>query len=370
MAALFANLVILEQLEIQENRRAQRRIKRMLRDTQNPFTLSDTQFRQQFRLNKEAAMYLVRVLEPYLEEGAYISKIPKMFRVLAVLHFYGVGSYQRGLANNFLTCISQSSLSRSITEVTNAIIRHLTRRWIKYPRTDDERNVKKTRFHTVFEMHEIIGVVDGTHIAIHKPNVDEHMFVNRKGYHSLNCQVICDADMNIINMVSQWPGSTHDAFIWRSSRIARAMLANYENQQHNDKIMGDSGYPCLPWLLVPFAQINTPRQEVFNYHFKRSRSVVERCIGLLKGRFRCLLKERVLHYAPNKAARIVSACATLHNIAIHYRVEDPLPLWDEIDLEPLPEPVEHVGNERDIVWRNLGQQSRQLYVDTYFNYIN
>jgi hypothetical protein len=53
----------------------------MLRDTQNSFSLSDAQFRQQFRLNKQAANYLIRVLEPYLEEGVYASRIPKMFRV-------------------------------------------------------------------------------------------------------------------------------------------------------------------------------------------------------------------------------------------------------------------------------------------------
>lgn len=81
MAALFGNLVVLEELEVEENRRNQRLMKRMLRDTQNPFSLSNTQFRQQFRLNKEAAMYLIRVLEPHLEEGVYVSRIPKMFRV-------------------------------------------------------------------------------------------------------------------------------------------------------------------------------------------------------------------------------------------------------------------------------------------------
>ncbi|XP_031344728.1 putative nuclease HARBI1 [Photinus pyralis] len=367
MAALFGNLLILEALEVEENRRYQRVMKRMVRDAQNPFSLSESQFRQQFRLNKDAAMYLLRVLAPHLVEGVYTSKIPKMVRVLSVIHFYGVGSYQRGLANNFFTCISQSSLSRSITEVTDAILRHLTRRWIKFPRNDVERNVNKERFHAVFNMPEIIGVVDGTHIAIVKPRVDEHMFVNRKGYHSLNCQIICDADMKIINIVSQWPGSTHDAFIWRSSRIGRALRANYENGQRHDRIMGDSGYPCLPWLLVPFARTNTQRQEVFNNTFKQSRSVVERCIGLLKGRHRCLLKDRVLHYAPNKAARIVLACAILHNIAIHYRVPNPIPLWDEIDQEPLPQPL---LDQQDLLLRNLGQQSREAYVDQYFNFVD
>lgn len=46
------------------------------------------------------------------------------------------------------------------------------------------------------------------------------------------------------------------------------------------------------------------------------RSVVERCIGLLKSRFRCLQRYRALHYEPERAANIVAACAVLHNLCL------------------------------------------------------
>ncbi|KAJ8909334.1 hypothetical protein NQ315_017194, partial [Exocentrus adspersus] len=51
---------------------------------------------------------------------------------------------------------------------------------------------------------------------------------------------------------------------------------------------------------------NTPEFR-FNTAFKRARSTIERCNGLLKSRFRCLLKHRVLHYSPTTAAKIVNA---------------------------------------------------------------
>lgn len=38
--------------------------------------------------------------------------------------------------------------------------------------------------------------------------------------------------------------------------------------------------------------------------------------GVLKQRWRCLLKDRVLHYAPPVAAKIINACAAMHNICI------------------------------------------------------
>ena len=37
-----------------------------------------------------------------------------------------------------------------------------------------------------------IGCIDCTQICIQAPSVNENDFVNRKGYHSLNVQAICD----------------------------------------------------------------------------------------------------------------------------------------------------------------------------------
>ena len=39
-------------------------------------------------------------------------------------------------------------------------------------------------------MPGVIGCIDCTHIAIVKPDNDEHLFFNRKGYHSLNVQMV------------------------------------------------------------------------------------------------------------------------------------------------------------------------------------
>lgn len=68
---------------------------------------------------------------------------------------------------------------------------------------------------------------------------------------------------------------------------------------------------------------------------------MERCIGVLKKRFRCLLRYRTLEYAPEKAAQIINACTVLHNMCIQARLPDP------------PEPAEHImalehNNENEI----------------------
>lgn len=57
-------------------------------------------------------------------------------------------------------------------------------------------------------------------------------------------------------------------------------------------------------------------EDRFNICLKSIRSIIERCNGILKNRWRCLLKHRVLHYSPQKAASILKACCVLHNMCI------------------------------------------------------
>ena len=61
------------------------------------------------------------------------------------------------------------------------------------------------------------------------------------------------------------------------------------------------------------------------------RSLIERCNGLLKMRFRCLLKHRVLHYSPPVASKIIYTCAVLHNMCIIQNI--PLLLENDNDEE-------------------------------------
>lgn len=72
----------------------------------------------------------------------------------------------------------------------------------------------------------------------------------------------------------------------------------------------------------PEAQPNT-QEENFNQRHSSTRNTVERCIGVLKKRFRCLLWYRTLEYTPEKAAQIINACAVLHNMCTRARLPDP-----------------------------------------------
>ena len=63
----------------------------------------------------------------------------------------------------------------------------------------------------------------------------------------------------------------------------------------------------------------------YNEQQMSCRSLIERCNGLLKMRFRCCLKHRVLHYSPVIASKIINTCVVLHNMCITHNIPDPLP---------------------------------------------
>lgn len=83
---------------------------------------------------------------------------------------------------------------------------------------------------------------------------------------------------------------------------------------------GDSDYALRPWMMTPVMDHNLNIATRYNNRQKSTRSLIERCNGVLKMRFRCLLKHRVLHYKPDICSKIINACTVLHNMCIHDKV--------------------------------------------------
>lgn len=77
-------------------------------------------------------------------------------------------------------------------------------------------------------------------------------------------------------------------------------------------LLGDRGYPCLPYLLTPYPDPEPGPQQRYNLAHCRTRARVEMTIGMLKARFQCLQRLRV---TPERACDIIVACVILHNIA-------------------------------------------------------
>ena len=126
------------------------------------------------------------------------------------------GDYQLTLSD----ChnVSQTTVSKCLKLVTRAIA-SLSRQYIVTPSGIDLRRTVQD-FHDIAGMPDVIGAIDGTHIAIQRPRVENsELFRCRKGYFSLNVQAVCGPDLRFHNVVARWPGSVNDNRIFENSRL-------------------------------------------------------------------------------------------------------------------------------------------------------
>lgn len=124
--------------------------------------------------------------------------------------------------------------------------------------------------------------------------------------------------------------------------------------------LGDSGYPLQRILMkaIPNTREGTP-QHRYSTTLTSARSSAECTIGLLKNRWRCLLRHRTLHYYPPKAANIISCCAALHNLCIRENVP--------LILENAEEHVNDVDmHENEMLEDAIAVDVRDTLINNYF----
>ncbi|XP_049697658.2 putative nuclease HARBI1 [Helicoverpa armigera] len=327
------------------NRR--RKYRAFARATVNAMSdIPGAEFIRTFRLDKSEVRALTVLLTPILGTQRRKDGISPNLKILTALSFYATGSYQTLVGQNGLLNVVQTTVSRAVREVTEALNDpHIFRNNVVWPLQIQDRNRIKAQF-LKFGIPGVFCCIDGTHIAILRPAIHEERYFNRKGYHSLNVMIICDADLNIMCVDASSPGSAHDSSVWQSHPICNKMkeLSNAGEQMF---LLGDSGYPLRVNMMTPILNTveGTPEHNYYKLHVT-ARNTVERCIGVLKARFRCLIAERALHYDPITAGKIINACCVLHNIANKRRLPIALLTPAEQDFVQSRQPIQiEIGAE-------------------------
>ncbi|XP_050336478.1 putative nuclease HARBI1 [Bactrocera neohumeralis] len=263
--------------------------------------------------------------------------------------------------------MSQSSLSRSLRAVAKLIVK-VKGGEIKFPSSIEEETFIKTGFFRKFGIKSTIGAIDCTHIAIIAPpsnNVERplNLYLNRKGFYSINVEAVCDHRLCFTFVNAKFPGATHDSGIWATSDLREQLIRQHTNtseqQRRESWLLGDQGYPLEPWLLTPVGTPNTHKEQKYNKLHGSARNCIERAFGVLKSRFRCLLKHRVLHYSHETSALFVSTCVILHNIMTKAGIT-----FNEIDdgvAEDFDSPINDYNSSQ---YMREGERTRSRYIST------
>ena len=120
-------------------------------------------------------------------------------------------------------------------------------------------------------------------------------------------------------------GSIHDARVLRvrgifdlaeNEEILSARTRMVNGGLLKPMLVGDSAYPLKNWLIKPFSNRGrlSPQKRRFNEKLSAMRSVIERAFGLLKKRWRLLLKK--IEQSHTSVPRSVTAACVLHNFCV------------------------------------------------------
>ncbi|OWM70082.1 hypothetical protein CDL15_Pgr025932 [Punica granatum] len=252
-----------------------------------------------------------------------------------------------------LTSIGESfKISQStVSHVTWRFVEAMEERGISHlywPSDEAEIGQIKSKFEKIRGLPNCCGAIDTTHILMNLSNVDgsNDVWYDREKNCSMVLQVIVDPDLRFRDIITGWPGKLSDATILKSSgfyglaeegkRLNGKKASLFEGTELREYIVGDSGFPLLPWLLTPFkgkarAQTEDHRARFNRRHFA-TRIVAQRALARLKEMWKMIggvmwMPDR------NKLPRIIFVCCLLHNIIIDLEdeVQDEMVLSHEHD---------------------------------------
>ncbi|XP_050339499.1 putative nuclease HARBI1 [Bactrocera neohumeralis] len=294
----------------------------------------DKDFRDRFRISKNIAWNVLDCIRLQIEHKTkWNHALSPEQMLLLTLRFYATGSMLRTVGDLF--GVSKSTVSRVITVVSHHIAQ-LKDHHIYMPKT--ERDLKKSQrdFFNLAKFPRVIAAIDCTHVKIISPGgEDAELFRNRKGIFSINVQTLCDSNPRIIDIVARWPGSSHDATIFRNSRIHCRLESG---EFGSGIVIADSGYENNHFVITPLMHVNTSAENLFNESLIRTRNCIERSYGVWK---------------------------LLRNICCNNRDIMAPPLSNEI--EDVVNNMINIPNNRNAESHTINNVTRKCLIDNYFS---
>ncbi|XP_064461765.1 putative nuclease HARBI1 [Ornithodoros turicata] len=288
-------------------------------------------FKSHFRLHRSTVEKMATLLAPALESATIHPgrpTIPAMKQRLVVIwSLANLESFsQVSVGDRF--GVAKSTVFHCVRRVGSALL-DMARLFVAWPSNCHDALPIILGFQGKSRFPKVLGAIDGSHIEITAPKENASSYVNRKGFHSVVLQAVCDHEMRFLHCsVDHFP------------------LDSY--------LVGDAAYPIGPHLLTPHRDDGhlTVKERRYNVHLSRARVTIERAFGLLKGRFRRLF--RVETRRPDIIVTIIIVACIFHNACLMWgdTFEEP-PVADRQDETSVPE------DETPADVRRIGIQKRE-----------
>ncbi|XP_020225759.1 protein ALP1-like [Cajanus cajan] len=199
---------------------------------------------------------------------------------------------------------------------------------LSWPSTEMEMEEIKCKFENIQGLSNCCGAIDSTHIMMTLPSVDtlNSVWLDREKNCSMVLQAIVDPDLRFRDIVTGWPGSVSDEHVLRSSsffklveegkRLSGGKKTLPDGTVVREYIIGDTGFPLLPWLLTPYEGKGLSTVQVeFNKRVVETQMVAKKALARLKEMW-SIIQGVMWKPDKHKLPRIILVCCILHNIVI------------------------------------------------------
>ncbi|KAI4351101.1 hypothetical protein L6164_005487 [Bauhinia variegata] len=327
-------------------------------------------FESVFKISRKTFNYICSIVEEYM-----MARSSNFFDINGkhlCLNDQVVVALRRLSSGDSLSTIGDSFVMNqsTVSQITWRFVEAMEERGLRHlgwPSSEKEMEDIKHKFKKICGLSNCFGALDITHIMMTLPSIDSlnDVWLDRERNCSMILHAIVDPDMRFLDITTGWPGSLSDDYVLRSSaffelaeegkKLNGADKTITEDIVLREYIIGDSGFPLLPWLLTPYKGKGLSDYQVeFNRRLAATQMVAKRALARLKEMW------KIIHgvmWKPDKhkLPRIILVCCILHNIAIDMEdeVHDDMTLSHQHDSGYRDQTCEFADNATSILREKL-----------------
>ena len=220
--------------------------------------LVEEEWKKNLRISKANFLKLVNLIKPYAKERSSRVRqdvISLEKRVAIALYYLEDQGSMQITSNTF--GITPCTVRQVIQEKCGILTKDIVPEFIKFSIEKGEVLESVFQFQQRFGFPQLIRCIDGTHIPIKQPSENSHDYYSYKLCYTLNCQAICNAYGQFINVEVKWAGSVHDARVFANCDIQKGFTNEkfklfYKELVPGEEcvlqiLLGDPAYPLLPY---------------------------------------------------------------------------------------------------------------------------